>query len=225
MSLTLRSLFNRARRAVAQALLFRIVFGEHRADGLALPLTRISPSTCIEHPQGLTLGNHVFIGHFNYIEALHGVRIDEGVQITNYVSIVSHSSHRSARLMGRAYAVTEPAARVGFIAGPVHIGAYSFIGPHSTLEANTRLGRGCLVASHSRVRGEFADFAVLAGSPAVVIGDTRDDDAPWLADHPEWHEHYVAWAGALPEGARHPSAVPASDGQASRAPAAQHARA
>jgi acetyltransferase-like isoleucine patch superfamily enzyme len=202
MSLTLRSWFNRARRALAQLLLFRIVFGERAADGTGLPLTRISPSTCIEHPKGLTLADHVFIGHFNYIEALHGVRIDEGVQITNYVSIVSHSSHRSARLMGRAYAVTPPEARVGFIAGPVHIGAYSFIGPHSTIEANTRLGRGCLVASHSRVRGEFPDFCVLAGSPAVVVGDTRDDDTPWLAEHPGWREHHRAWAGPLPDRTR-----------------------
>ncbi len=200
MSLWIRSRLNRWRRALAQTLWFRIVFGEVGHDGQPLSLTRISPSTCIEHEPGLELGDHVFIGHFNYIEALHGVQIDEGVQITNFVSIVSHSSHRSLRLMGRAYAITEPERRVGFIQGTVHIGAYSFIGPHSTIEANTRLGRGCLVASHSRVRGEFPDFAVIAGSPAVIIGDTRDDDAPWLIEHPEWQRHYQAWAGSLPDG-------------------------
>jgi acetyltransferase-like isoleucine patch superfamily enzyme len=219
MSLWLRSRFNRWRRAVVGLAWFRIVFGERRHDGRALPLTRISASTCIEHERGLTLGDHVFIGHFNYIEALHGVRIDEGVQITNYVSIVSHSSHRSLRLMGRAYAVTEPSRRIGFIQGTVHIGAYSFVGPHTTIEANTRIGRGCLVASHSRVRGEFPDFAVIAGSPAVVVGDTRDDDAPWLADHPEWREYYRAWAGALPagvEGVTPPDAAAARGSQATR---------
>ena len=206
MSIGLRIWVNRLRRALLDALGFRIVFGDAALDGAQLPLTRISPSTCIEHPPGLALGDHVFIGHFNYIEALHGVRIDEGVQITNYVSILSHSSHRSLRLMGRAYAVTPPNGRVGFIEGPVHIGAYSFIGPHTTIEANTRIGRGSLVASHSRVRGEFPDFAVIAGSPAVVVGDTRDDDARWLESHPEWRAHYEAWAGAQarsrPDGSR-----------------------
>lgn len=206
MSIGLRIWVNRLRRALLDGLGFRIVFGEAASDGVERPLTRISPSTCIEHLPGLQLGDHVFIGHFNYIEALHGVCIDEGVQITNYVSILSHSSHRSLRLMGRAYAVTAPPGRVGFIEGPVHIGAYSFIGPHTTIEANTRIGRGSLVASHSRVRGDFPDFAVIAGSPAVVVGDTRDDDARWLESHPEWRAHYEAWAGpqgrSRPDGSR-----------------------
>jgi acetyltransferase-like isoleucine patch superfamily enzyme len=194
MSLRIRSLVNRWRRRLARWLLFDIVFGEVSRGGDPLPLTRLSPSTCLEHEDGLELGDHVFIGHFNYIEALHGVRIEEGVQITNFVSIVTHSSHRSQRLMGRAYAVTPPDERIGFVKGPVHIGAYCFIGPHTTIEANTRLGRGCLVASHSRVRGEFPDFAVIAGSPAVIVGDTRASDARWLDAHPAWREAYEAWA-------------------------------
>ena len=211
MTIGLRIWVNRLRRRVLDALAFRIVFGERASGGEVLPLTRISASTCIEHWPGLVLGDHVFIGHFNYIEALHGVRIDEGVQITNYVSILSHSSHRSLRLMGRAYAVTPPGGRVGFIEGPVHIGAYSFIGPHTTIEANTRIGRGSVVASHSRVRGEFPDFAIIAGSPASVVGDTRDDDGRWLQAHPEWRAHYEAWAGdgAFADPYRNPSPEPA----------------
>lgn len=198
--LRLRVLLNRWRRRLARWLLFEIVFGERAGDATAtaLPLTRISPSSCLEHEEGLLLADHVFIGHFNYIEALHGVRIDEGVQITNFVSVVTHSSHRSQRLMGREYAITAPEGRVGFIKGPVHIGPYCFIGPHSTIEANTRLGRGCLVASHSRVRGDFPPFSILAGSPARVVGDTRTVDARWLDEHPDWRVHYEAWAGGHP---------------------------
>ena len=193
MTLRLRAWFNRGRRRLARWLLFDIVFGEVSSRGDALPLTRISPSACIEHESNLLLGDHVFIGHFNYIEALHGVRIDEGVQVTNFVSIVTHSSHRSQRLMGREYAVTPPEQRVGFVKGPVHIGAYCFIGPHSTIEANTTLGRGCLVTSHCRVRGRYPDFAVIGGNPARVIGDSRSADGPWLDEHPGWREHYEAW--------------------------------
>ena len=42
--------------------------------------------------------------------------------------------------------------------------------------------------------GNFADFAVLAGNPAQVVGDTRDKDTAWLAEHPEFQPHYDAWA-------------------------------
>ena len=196
MSMLLRPWLNRARRALAQVFVFRIVFGERAGDGRPLPLTRISPSTCIEHEEGLVLEDDVFIGHYNFIEARQGVRIDTGVQITNFVSIVTHSSHRSLRLMGHDYGTLPPEQRPGFIAAAVHIGAFCFIGPHSVIEAGTRLGKGCLVESHSRVRGEFADFAVIAGNPAVVVGDTRDADALLLARHPEWRARYEAWAGA-----------------------------
>lgn len=192
----LRSWLNRLRRTLVRALAFRVVFGERAADGRPLPLTRISPSTCLEHEEGLTLADDVFIGHFNFIEARQGVRIDTGVQITNFVSIVTHSSHRSLRLMGHDYGTVPVEQRPGFVAGPVHIGAFSFIGPHCVIEAGTRLGKGCLVQSHSRVRGEYPDFAVLAGSPAVIVGDTRDADEALLAAHPEWRDRYLAWAGA-----------------------------
>lgn len=192
----LRSWLNRVRRTVVRSLLFRMIFGERASDGAALPRTRISPSTCIEHPEGLSLADDVFIGHFNFIEARSGVRIETGVQITNYVSIISHSSHRSLRVMGHSYGDLLPEQRPGFIAAPVHIGAYSFIGPHSVIEAGARLGKGSLVRAHSCVRGEFPDFAILAGSPATVVGDTRDSDARLLAAHPEWLDRYESWAGS-----------------------------
>jgi acetyltransferase-like isoleucine patch superfamily enzyme len=195
-SVGLRSWINRLRRRVWHLLFFRVLFGERAHDGRALARTRLSPSTCIEHEDRLVLADHVFIGHFNFIEASHGVRIDEGVQVTNYVSIVSHSSHRSLRLMGREYGQLPEEGRPGFVGGPVHIGAFSFIGPHSVIEPHTTLGKGTLVLSHSRVRGEFPDFAVLGGAPAVVVGDTRDADAALLERHPGWRPHYESWAGS-----------------------------
>ena len=195
MGLRLRAWVNRLRRAFAHAWLFRIVFGE-RSQGRWLPHTRISPSCCIENEHGLVLGDHVYIGPFNFIEASGGVTLGEGVQITSHCSIVSHSSHRSQRLLGRAFVRPSAEARAGWIAGPVHIGAYTFIGPHSLIEANTRLGRGTLVCAGSFVRGEFPDFAVLEGRPARVVGDTRRTDERLLAKHPELREFYEAWARA-----------------------------
>ncbi|MDP1691942.1 MAG: acyltransferase [Burkholderiaceae bacterium] len=192
----MRAWFNRLRRRAVRALLYRLVFGE-RSQGRVLPNTRISPAACIEHEERLTLGDHVFIGPFNFIEASGGITLEEGVQVTSHVSIVTHSSHRAMRLLRERY-VTWPAdretARPGWIAGPVHIGAWSFIGPHVLIEADTRLGRGTIVCAGSQVRGEFPDFAVLDGRPARVVGDARDGDEKWLAQHPELRAAYAAWA-------------------------------
>lgn len=189
----MRAWMNRWRRRLVQGLMFRRVFGE-RSQGRWLPNTRISPSSCLEFEERLVLGDHVYIGPFNWIEASGGVTLEEGVQVTSHVSIVTHSSHRAMRLLGRAY-VDWPGERPGWIGGPVHIGAWSFIGPHALIEARTRLGRGTLVCAGSVVRGEFPDFAVLDGRPARVVGDTRRNDEALLARHPELRAHYAQWAG------------------------------
>jgi acetyltransferase-like isoleucine patch superfamily enzyme len=190
-----RAALNRLRRRVARALQFRIVFGE-RSQGRLLPHTRISPSSCIEHEDKLHLADHVYIGPFNFIEASAGITLHEGVQVTSHVTIVTHSSHRALRLMGRDYAASRGGERPGWVAGPIEIGAYSFIGPHALIEAGSTLGRGTLVRAGSVVRGRFPDFAVLAGNPAMVVGDTRNADQALLQEHPDWRAHRDAWAAS-----------------------------
>ena len=187
-----RTWVNRLRRRAWRWVFFRMLFGE-RSGGALLAGTRISPSTCIEHEDRLMLDDDVFIGHFNFIEASAGVRIGRGSQITNYVSIVSHSTHRAVRVAAALSGSDLPALNGVVVRQPIEIGQRCFIGPHSTIEAGTVLGHGTLVASHSRVRGRFPDFAVLAGSPATVVGDTREPDRAWLAAHPQLRARYEAW--------------------------------
>jgi acetyltransferase-like isoleucine patch superfamily enzyme len=151
----------------------------------------------IDHEDRLVLGDHVYIGPFNLIEASGGIVIGEGVQITSHCALVTHSSHRAQRVLGAAYA-TWPAdsPRPGWIAGPIHIGAWSFIGPHCLLEANTRLGRGTLVCAGSFVRGDYPEFAILEGRPARIVGDSRVADEKVLREFPELRALYEAWAVA-----------------------------
>ena len=199
--LRLRACCNRLRRRLWHALFFRMLFGEVQ-QGRALPHTRISPSTCIEHEDRLILEDDVFIGHFNFIEASSGITIGAGTQITNFISIISHSTHRSVRVAARLSGVPLPAedgSQPSDIRAPIAIGAHCFIGPHSVIEAGTVLGKGCLVTAGSRVRGTFADFAVISGNPAQVVGDTRTQDARWLAVHPDYLPAYERWAGKLPQ--------------------------
>ena len=191
--IALRAALNRLRRRLWRLLFHRMLFGEASA-GVLRPATRLSPTVCIEHEPTLTLADDVFIGHFCFIEASGGVRIGGGTQVTNFVSIVSHSTHRAVRVAaGLSGAPLEAAVR----RAPIVIGERCFIGPHSTIEAGTTLGHGTLVAAHSRVRGVFPDFAVLAGSPAGVVGDTRAADERWLAAHPELLAAYRRWRQGL----------------------------
>ncbi|MFY7864993.1 acyltransferase [Roseateles sp.] len=200
-------LINRCRRRLQRLISHRILFGERSWDGRYLPHTRIAPSTCIEGEAGLRLADHVFIGQFNFIEATAGLQIDEGVQITNHVSIVTHSSHRSIRLLGASYAAQRQGECPGYIKAPIRIGAYTFVGPHSLIEAGSVIGKGVLICAYAQVRGKVPDFAIMAGQPAVQVGDVRAADAKLLAQYPELAPHYQAWAGELPR-AEHSGALP-----------------
>ncbi len=160
--------------------------------GAVIPNTRISNSTVINAKETLVLADHVFIGHHNFIEASNGIEIEEGVQITNFISILSHSSHVSIRLYGNAY--QQYTNLKGYKKGKVVIGKYSFIGPHSTILPGTKIGKGCLISAYSMLKGDYADFSIIAGNPAVVIGDTRNMDSSYLEENPELLKHYQSWA-------------------------------
>jgi len=165
----------------------------YKQGNLWLHDVRISNTTFINAKEKLVLGDHIFIGHFNFIEASNGMTIEEGCQITNYVSITTHSSHISIRLYGDEYSNYKNLT--GYIKGPVHIGKYSYIGPHSVIMPNTKIGKGSVVAAFSYVKGDYPDFSIIAGNPAKVIGDTRQLDEPYLKENLRLRTFYDKWAG------------------------------
>lgn len=167
-----------------------MVYGHYcRLDGRFLRYTRISSSVKILSPEKLKIGDHCWIGHYSIIDASGGVTIGEGVQFGFLSSIFSHSSHAAIRLMGKQYIDVPPEKRLGLERAPVVIGDYSFIGTGSTILPGTTIGKGCVIAVHSVVRGTVPDFSVMAGNPARRIGDTRTHDLPYV-DHPGIDETY-----------------------------------
>lgn len=174
----------------------RMLYGVRLADGRYLRHSRIGSSTHVERWDLLDLGDYVYIGHYNLIDASGGLRIGEGTQITSHVCVLTHSSHVSLRLYGRRY--FGQADPVGYRRAPTEIGPYCFIGPHSVVAPGARLGRGVLVRAFSYVQGQVPDFAIMQGQPARAVGDTRDGEARRLAEHPDLVESYCEWAGSLP---------------------------
>lgn len=170
----------------------RMIMGYKNCNGIFVEKTRISNTTSIVSPENLQLGDNIFIGHYNFIEASNKIIIGEGCQITNYTSILSHSSHISIRLYGKHYIGQKE--HIGYITGSVNIGKYSFIGPHSTIMPESKIGKGSLIAAYSFVKGEFPDFAIISGNPATVIGDTRELDRQYLDENPQLLEFYKEWA-------------------------------
>ena len=204
-----RLLWQPLKMLLSRALGPRRVWGFVRGDGEFLAHTRVSNATAVFAPQRWSVGDHVFVGHFCVLDASCGLTVGEGCQISASTCIFTHSSHAAIRLYGRSY--VESAPLQAYFTAAVEIGAYTYIGAHSTVLPGSRIGKGCVVSAHSLVKGDFADFSIIRGVPATVIGDTRDGDAALLELHPELRPHYEAWAGIHDGAAPVPRLVPEAE--------------
>lgn len=150
---------------------------------------RIGSSTFIDCQKKLFLSDNIYIGHHNFIEASNQIVIGEGCQITSFISITSHSSHRAIRLYGNSYSNFDK--KIGYESGKIEIGAFTFVGPHTTIMPNTVIGKGCIIAAYSMVKGVFPDYSIIGGNPAVILGDVRDSDMKYLKEYPNLNNLYM----------------------------------
>ena len=144
---------------------------------------RISNFTHVSNRENILFGDYVFVGHFNCLDGHSKVYIGEGVQITSYVSIATHSSHNSIRILGSKYEqyfMKSPS----LLKGDVEIGSYSYIGPHSVVMPGVKIGKGCIISAYSYVNKDVPDFAILRGKPGKITGDTRDSDDKYFEEFP-----------------------------------------
>jgi acetyltransferase-like isoleucine patch superfamily enzyme len=190
---------NVVQKAVAKILDFlaklirpRMIYGFRRIDGMYLPLVRIGSTTFIDHKESFFPEDNVYIGHHNFIEASNEIRIGRGCQITDFVSITTHSSHNSIRYYNTAPSVGEIK---GYIHGRIIIGEFTFIGPHTVIMPGTTIGKGCIVSAFSYVKGNFPDFSVIKGNPAQIVGSTKERDSSLINDNPELGLFYNSWSG------------------------------
>jgi acetyltransferase-like isoleucine patch superfamily enzyme len=160
-----------------------IIGGFRNSDGVFHKLTRISNLSHLSNKSNLDIADNVFVGHFNYIDGHEKVVIQEGAQITNHISVLTHSSHHGIRIYGKEYCNVAQKDEFGVIkTGEIFIGAYTFIGPHSTIMPGTRIGKGCIVGAYSFVQGKFPDYSIIKGQPAKIVGNTKDVDKELIAN-------------------------------------------
>lgn len=168
------------------------MFGKRKNfQGKSIRNTAIGNTTFIDFKENLVIEDNTYIGHHNFIEASSRIELGEGCQITDFVSITTHSSHISIRLYGSHF--SKHTNHIGYIKGPIKIGKYTFIGPHSVIMPETTIGKGSIVSAYSYVKGNFPDFSIISGNPAIVIGDTREIDKKYLAENPELLNYYNSW--------------------------------
>lgn len=153
--------------------------------------TRISNTVKILNKKYADIEDGVWIWHHSIIDATAGIKIHEGVQIGAWVGLFTHSSHNAIRLNGSLYFEQIVSERIGYVAEPIEIGAYTFIGASSIILPGVNLGKGCIVSAGSVVNKSFPDFSIISGNPAVLVGDTSKIDKFYLKNSSTKGSYYL----------------------------------
>jgi acetyltransferase-like isoleucine patch superfamily enzyme len=103
-----------------------------------------------QHRQNLKLGKGVDIGAFSYLNALHGITIEENVQIGSHCSIYTIST-------------------IDEKTGPVHLKKNCKIGTHSVVMPGVTIGKNAVVGAFSFVNKDVPDDSLAYGVPAKIV--------------------------------------------------------
>lgn len=136
--------------------------------------TRVSSSIKIVKKSQLDLKDNVWIGHYCVLDASNCLTIGKGVQMGSHISIYTHTSHISIRLLGESYLLSNN--RIGYVKGAVSIGEYAFIGDSTIIFPGVNVGKGCLIKAGSILNKSVPDFSIVSGAPAKVVGHIIDID-------------------------------------------------
>jgi acetyltransferase-like isoleucine patch superfamily enzyme len=104
----------------------------------------------VQNKDGLSLGVRTDIGAFTYINAKHGVTIEEAVQIGSHCSIYSVST-------------------IDNQTGPVVLKRNCRIGTHSTVMPSVTIGENTIIGAYSFVNRDIPANCVAFGVPAKVV--------------------------------------------------------
>lgn len=155
----------------------------NKKNGHFMRQTRISSTATLRRRENIDIDNYVYIYHYSVIDGYKGVKIGKGTQIGSWVGIFTHSAHMSIRLLGENFMETPIEERRGYIIGGVEIGEFTFVGPHSLILPGVKIGKGCIIGAGSIVRTNIPDYAIIEGSRAKKIGDTRKIDKAYFGDN------------------------------------------
>ena len=115
------------------------------------------------YPSNIKIGTGTIIGDNIFLDGRDKLIIGDHVDIASGVMILN-SEHDINSEDFKA------------ISAPVEIGDFVFIGPRAIILPGVKIGKGAVVAAGAVVTKDVADFAIVGGVPAVVIGERKTKD-------------------------------------------------
>jgi maltose O-acetyltransferase len=130
---------------------------------------KLNGTVCIQYPN-VEIGKNTWIGAGTQISSTANadVTIGENCDVSQQVLFVcgTHDIGPTSRRAGRG------------ASSSIKLGDGSWIGARVTFIGGSSVGRGCVVAAGSLVRGSFGDDLLIGGVPARIIRVLPTDNMP-----------------------------------------------
>ncbi|MDR2672019.1 MAG: acyltransferase [Coriobacteriales bacterium] len=117
------------------------------------------------------IGSNCWIGPHCVLDGSGGLTIGKGCTLASGTIIYTHDTSKNTVSGGKA----------PYEHAPTTIGDYSFIATNSTVLMGTTIGSHCVVGAGTLVNKDVADYTIVAGTPAKVIGRVviKDDQVEY----------------------------------------------
>jgi acetyltransferase-like isoleucine patch superfamily enzyme len=136
--------------------LYRLLFAELKS------FCTIYAGVYLTHTYGLKVGRGFSPNTGALIDARGGIEIGDHVMVGPHAVIVS-SNHDFQQ-------TDVPMAAVDHVMAPVKIGNDVWIGVHAVITGGVTIGNGVVVSAGAVVTKDVADYQIVGGVPAKVIG-------------------------------------------------------
>ena len=114
-------------------------------------------------PSNITIGNDTIIGDHVFLDGREKLIIGDHVDIASQVLIYNSEHDINSQDF-------HP------ILGSVEIGDFCFIGPRAIILPGVKIGKGAVVGAGAVVTKDVAEFSIVGGVPAQVIGERKVKD-------------------------------------------------
>ena len=136
---------------------------------------------CFRHAGSISIGQWCYVGKGAYIWSAASIIIGDRVLISHNVNIFDSLTHPINRKQRHEHFKTiaqvgHPAELVGLDEKPVVIENDVWIGANAIILRGVHVGEGAIIGAGSVVTRDVPKFTVIAGNPARVIRELRDDE-------------------------------------------------
>jgi acetyltransferase-like isoleucine patch superfamily enzyme len=117
------------------------------------------------HEGSLRFGDKVVLGRDNVINTYLDIELGNSVLMADWVYVCDFD-----HIMDD---INTPIKDQGIAKSPVRIGADTWLAAKCTVLRGSIIGRGCVLGSHSVVKGYIPDYSIAVGAPAKVVKNRK----------------------------------------------------